>query len=75
MPHLVSRKRSSNYGRSGPAWHIGNAFMSLDSFAYEVPSFNIKGDQKVRTSLGGVVTITLLIVSLAYSVLKGIQLV
>lgn len=50
-------------------------FTNLDSFGMEVPGFNFKGESKINTALGGVLTSAILICTLAYAVVKMNQLV
>ena len=70
----LSSGRGSGYGFKPPRWHIKNIFTSLDSFGLEVPSFNIKGETKINTAMGGLVTTLILICTLAYATVKMIQL-
>ena len=75
MPRLASRKAGSSFGGDRPRWHINNALKSFDSFGKEVPAFNIKGESRVNTALGGLLTCAILTVSLIYSVIKIVQMV
>ena len=44
MPRLTNRRaQSSNINNSDRAWDAKNFIRSLDSFAKEVPAFNIHG--------------------------------
>ena len=56
-------------------WHINNVFKQIDSFAKEVPSFNLRGQEKVNTIVGGFVTILILIIIFLYANLKLTQLI
>ena len=51
-------------------WQINNFFRSVDKFAQDVPAFNIKGETKVKTILGGASTFTLLVIVLMYATAK-----
>ena len=75
MPRLASRKSGSGYGGDRPSWHINNTLKNFDSFGKEVPAFNIKGESRVNTALGGTITFAILSVSLIYSCIKIIQMV
>ena len=74
MPHLFGSKSNSKYGGDRPRWRISTVLKGFDSFGKEVPAFNIKGDSRVTTALGGTVTCSILTVSLLYSILKIIQM-
>ena len=75
MPRLVSKKSSSSYGRSGPSWHISNIVKGFDNFAGEIPAFNLKGETKVKTMIGGISTLAIIVLVLAYASMKVIHLV
>ena len=59
----------------GSKWHIKNVFKSIDSFGKEVPSFNLRGQEKVNTLVGGFVSFFVLIVIFLYANLKLTQLI
>ena len=40
-----------------------------------IPSFNLKGETRVNTVFGGMITVGILTLTLAYAILKGIDLV
>ena len=42
-------------------------FKSIDSFAKEVPSFNIRGESRVTTIFGGLMTFGISLIALAYA--------
>ena len=46
----------------------------MDGFGQPLPTFNIKGETKVKTAQGGVVTALLCFMVLTYAILKFIQL-
>lgn len=75
MHRFVSKKISSGYGRPGPSWHIKNLVKGMDTFANEIPAFNLKGETKVKTLFGGLVTAGILLVVLTYALMKAIHLV
>ena len=68
MKHDRSSKRLGQSNR-----FIGK-MMALDKFAYSVPSFNLQGDQKIKTSLGAFCSVAITTVVLFYALLKFIQL-
>ena len=74
MPRL-SKKHSSQYGRALPSWHVTNVVKSLDSFAEEIPSFNLKGEIKVKTVMGGLFTLATFALILAYGTMKAVHLI
>ena len=47
----------------------------MDSFGKEVPSFNLRGQEKVNTIVGGFVSILILIIIFLYANLKLTQLI
>ena len=57
------------------SWMTGEAFRSLDIFGHNLPSFLLKGKDKVQTRIGGVASIVLFISVLMYASLKFQQLV
>ena len=73
MPRL-SKKHSSQYGRALPSWHVTNVVKSLDSFAEEIPSFNLKGEVKVKTLVGGLCTLATIALILTYATMKAVHL-
>ena len=47
----------------------------FDTFAGEIPGFNLKGETKVKTLVGGLCTIAILCLLLTYAAMKMIHLV
>ena len=77
MPHNKGNTkggRGTGYGRPKPSWHIGNQLTNLDFFGREVPTFNLKGETHINTSIGGFITVAILITTLAYTTLKFTEL-
>ena len=72
MPGI--KETGSSFGRRDAKWKFGAVITSIDGFGADVPSFNLKGETKVNTLLGGVVTALILLLTLGYSILKAIQL-
>ena len=49
-------------------WYLGNVFRSLDNFGSPIPAFNLKGNKEVTTIAGGLLSATILTLTLAYAV-------
>ena len=45
-------------------------FKKFDLFSHTLPSFNIHGDHKVRTSLGGMLSLMTIFTTILFSLLK-----
>ena len=60
--------------RLGKTNRFVGKMMALDKFSYSVPSFNLRGDQNIKTGLGAFCSIALAVVVLFYALLKFIQL-
>ena len=69
---ISNRKIGSHFGTSGAKWKLGAFVKSVDSFGQDLPSFNLKGETKVNTHFGGVVTVLILLTALAYASLKAV---
>ena len=68
MKHERKSKRLGKRNRV-----FGN-MMELDKFSDSVPSFNLKGDQSIKTELGAFCSIVITIIMLGYALLKFVQL-
>ena len=68
MKHVRGSKRFGKTNR-----FVGK-ILALDKFSYSVPSFNLRGDQSIKTGLGAFCSVALSIVVLFYALLKFIQL-
>ena len=55
--------------------HIFNVLQKFDVFGESIPSFNFRGRLKVQTFLGGVCTILIIMVLIAYAAVKMVQLI
>ncbi len=71
----MPRLSSGNRARKESVWRMDRVIKNLDNFAKDVPSFNIKGESKVRTIFGGLMTGAVIIIALAYATLKMIDLI
>ena len=65
---------ASRYGKFLPFWHIQKVFRRIDTFGTSLPAFNIQGDSKLNTALGGVFTVCIFMCTIAYTVIKSIHL-
>ena len=73
MPRVTSRKGGSGFGRTG-RWHMNKVIKNVDSFGKELPAFNLRGESRVNTLVGGIVTIVIMVLTLSYAVIKAIHL-
>ena len=76
MPGLLNKKLGSHFGSSAKSKrHIGRVITSMDSFSMEVPSFNIRGETRVGTLYGGIVTCLILSLTFAFALQRCFELV
>ena len=57
-----------------PNWHLKNVLTNHDMFGRPVPSFNLRGEDEVKTISGGIFTIILTLTILAYGSNKALEL-
>ena len=69
MPRKHNHK-SSFKRKNEPWWHIRHVFQRLDMFGKEVPAFNINGEQRVNTALGGVLFAFVVVTAITYATIK-----
>ena len=74
MPGVADKKNGSRFGAREAKWKIGAMVKNIDGFGQEIPSFNLKGETRVNTLCGGVITVIILSLTLAFAILKGIHL-
>ena len=81
MPRMTNRHAqgssseiTTGCGGKRRAWDAQNYIRSLDSFAKEVPAFNIKGQSQVQSLVGGCLTLLIIIVTFSYATSKMIDL-
>ena len=67
MPKLTNRRANGSNINKSRAWDAKNYIRSLDSFAKEVPSFNIDGQSQVQTLVGGCLTLLIMIITFSYA--------
>ena len=62
------KKKGDNSERmfSESPWHMTNFFRRLDKFGEPLPAFNIKGEEEVKTVVGGILTFFSIILTLMY---------
>ena len=60
--------------RTNRAWHAQNYIRSMDSFAKDIPAFNINGQSQVQTLVGGCLTLLIFILTFSYATSKMIDL-
>ena len=53
----VDYNKEEHVGNSKNSWRVGRVFRKLDQFGREVPAFNLNGEKKVKTFIGGVITV------------------
>ena len=51
-------------------WYIMNTLRHLDRFGEPIPAFNIKGEDKVKTAFGGIVTLLVVFLTISYFINK-----
>ena len=51
-------------------WHFLNVIRNLDTFGKEVPAFNIDGETKINTIVGGILTALIFMTGLLYAGVK-----
>ena len=52
------------------AWHINSFFRKVDKFGQPIPAFNVNGKDKVKTAVGGFLTLAVLALVLIYFLIK-----
>ena len=66
---MKHERRSKRLGKSNGFF---SKMLDLDKFSDSVPSFNLKGDQSIKTGLGAFCSITISIIVFYYAMLKFI---
>ena len=56
-------------------WHVMTFLRKLDKFGQPIPAFNLKGEDKVKTSLGGLLTAAIMTTVLGYAIMKMYDLI
>ena len=62
----IKGKKSELHSESN--WNVHNFIRSFDGFGQVIPSFNIKGENDVKTGLGGLLTAIISTITLAYAI-------
>ena len=69
-----SDPKAKSFSQKYRAWDAKNYIRGLDSFAKEVPAFNIHGQSQVQTLVGGCLTVLIMILTFSYATSKMIDL-
>ena len=76
MGFALNKKVKSSKSKSGGAsWSVSNRMRDIDGFGKEIPAFNLRGENRVNSVCGGVVTTIILTLALIYASVKAIDLV
>ena len=51
-----AKKESNPVMFSETPWHINSFFRNVDRFGQPIPAFNVRGKDKVKTVVGGILT-------------------
>ena len=51
-------------------WHFTNFLHRIDKFGQPIPGFNIKGQNEVKTAIGGIMTAIIVSITLGYFATK-----
>ena len=62
------RNRTGNTEFSKSNWHVNKLLHNIDNFAYKIPSFNLKGKEKITTIAGGMLSALIFSITLAYAI-------
>ena len=60
--------------KTNKSWEVGKLLYEVDAFGESLPSFNIKGNKQVNTRVGGVASLLIISLVLAFGALKFEQL-
>ena len=71
MPLLKPNRLSG----TNPGWHLSNVLASIDIFGKPVPSFNLKGQEKVTTALGGLLSFAIVVILVLYATTKALVMI
>ena len=74
MSSKFSKDYNSHNGNKLPRWHIQKVLSNLDIFGKEMPHFNLEGEGKVNTAVGGFLSGCILALAFAYASIKLIHL-
>ena len=62
----TKKQKASKAAFADSPWHITSFLRSIDRFGQSIPTFNIKGENEVKTTIGGVLTAIVMILTLSY---------
>ena len=74
MPSITGSKSASRYGRNTSSWRMDNFIRGFDSFAKDVPAFNLRGEARITTLVGGAAILEVLLFTLEYALIKLVYL-
>ena len=74
MPKMTSRRPHLGSGGRNRVWDAQNFIRSLDVFDKEVPAFNLRGEQQMKTIVGGCMTLLIFIITFSYAIQGMINL-
>ena len=49
-------------------WHVNKLLHNVDSFAKKMPSFNLRGKEKITTLYGGMLSAFIFSITLAFAI-------
>ena len=75
MEKQIHYKTFSHKGSKKSSWMTGEVFRGLDTFGQRLPTFILKGKDKVKTKVGGICTILAFLVVLMFAILKFSHLI
>ena len=75
MEKQIHYKSFTHKGSKKSSWMTGEVFRGLDTFGQRLPTFILKGKDKVKTKVGGICTILAFLVVLMFAILKFSHLI
>ena len=73
MPHNKNRKNKKNDNPGGfweSPYSVKTFLREIDIFGQKIPTFNIKGKDRVQTAIGGILTALIISVTIGYAISK-----
>ena len=65
---MIQEKDNKTTAYKESRWNVFNFLSSLDIYGLPIPSFNIKGKDKVQTVVGGFLSAIVITLTLGYSI-------
>ena len=69
------RPSSTNYGKKKGRFNLVEQVSDIDIFPMELPAFNLKGESRITTFAGGILSILILTLVGMYAAIRGVQLI